>query len=316
MSGTAPIKPLRLVAVAGGTHGNEMSGVTLVKHWLRDSTELLRDTFTAVPLLANPKATEKCVRYNEMDLNRCFTRDILFSSGSQDEPYEVKRAREINRVFGPRGSMNAYDMILDLHNTTSNMGICLIISEAHKPLEMHVCHYIQTHLPNFNPRIYVYMEHGSELYDLASVGKAGIGFELGPQPQGVVRGDLLQSMKTLVKVTLDFINQFNQGMEFPAFEADVYQRVGHVEFPLSSDGEVSAVVHPSLQDQDFSLLRPGDPMFLSLDDKIIPYAGDKPIYPVFINEAAYYEKNIAFIVVEKIQLSVPALSSTSQKVAS
>lgn len=65
------------------------------------------------------------------------------SPDSQDEPYEVKRAREINRVFGPRGSLNAYDVILDLHNTTSNMGNCLIISEIHRHLELHACRYIQ-----------------------------------------------------------------------------------------------------------------------------------------------------------------------------
>ncbi|XP_073419501.1 N-acyl-aromatic-L-amino acid amidohydrolase (carboxylate-forming) [Dendrobates tinctorius] len=315
MSGTVSINSLHRVAVAGGTHGNEMSGVTLVKHWLRDSTDLVRDTFTAVPLLANPKATEKCVRYYERDLNRCFTWDILCSSESEDEPYEVKRAREINRMFGPRGSTNAFDMILDLHNSTSNMGVCLIISETQKHLEMHACHYIQTHLPEFDPRIYLYMEPGSALYDLCSVGKAGIGFELGPQPHGVVRSDILQNMKALVKVTLDFINLLNQGTEFPAFEVDVYQRVGHVQFPLSPDGEVSAVIHPSLQDQDFSLLHPGDPAFLSLDNKIIPYTGERPVYPVFINEAAYYEKNIAFIVANKLQVSVPALSSTRGKKA-
>ncbi|XP_077106948.1 N-acyl-aromatic-L-amino acid amidohydrolase (carboxylate-forming) [Ranitomeya variabilis] len=309
MSGTIFINSLHRVAVAGGTHGNEMSGVTLVKRWLRDSTDLVRDTFTAVPLLANPKATEKCVRYYERDLNRCFTWDILRSSESEDEPYEVKRAREINRMFGPRGSTNAFDMILDLHNSTSNMGVCLIISETQKHLEMHACHYIQTHLPEFDPRIYLYTEPGSALYDLCSVGKAGIGFELGPQPHGVVRSDIMQNMKALVKVTLDFINLLNQGIEFPGFEVDVYQRVGHVEFPLSPDGEVSAVVHPSLQDQDFSLLLPGDPAFLSLDNKIMPYTGERPVYPVFINEAAYYEKNIAFIVVDKLQVSVPALSS-------
>ncbi|XP_075073421.1 N-acyl-aromatic-L-amino acid amidohydrolase (carboxylate-forming) [Mixophyes fleayi] len=310
MPSTVSANPLHLVAVTGGTHGNEMSGVCLVKHWLRDSSELVRDTFTAVPLLANPKATENCVRYYERDLNRCFTMDILSSPELQDEPYEVKRAREINRLFGLRGSTNAFDMILDLHNTTSNMGVCLIISEAQRHLEMHVCHHIQKHLPNYNPRIYLYAEPGVELYDLCSVSKYGIGFELGPQPQGVVRADTLQTMRTLVQVTLDFINQLNQGKEFPAFEADVYQRVGHVDFPRAPDGEISAVVHPSLQDRDFSPLHPGEPAFLSLDGKMIPYNGDQQIYPVFINEAAYYEKKIAFIVAEKIRLSIPALCTT------
>lgn len=31
------------------------------------------------------------------------------------------------------------------------------------------------------------------------------------------------------------------------------------------------------------------------------------MYPVFINEAAYYEKHVAFLKSEKIRVSVPAL---------
>lgn len=31
------------------------------------------------------------------------------------------------------------------------------------------------------------------------------------------------------------------------------------------------------------------------------------MYPVFINEAAYYEKHVAFLKTEKIRVSVPAL---------
>ncbi|XP_018424474.1 PREDICTED: N-acyl-aromatic-L-amino acid amidohydrolase (carboxylate-forming) [Nanorana parkeri] len=307
MPGTVYVDPLHRVAVAGGTHGNEMSGVFLVKHWLKHSSQLERDTVSAVPLLSNPKASEKGVRYYEKDLNRCFTLDILSAPDSPDDPYEVLRAKEINRLLGPRGSANAYDMILDLHNTTSNMGVCLIVSRVHNAVEMHACQYIQTHLPHYNPRIYVYAKPGTDLYSVDSVAKCGLGFELGPQPQGVVRADILQKMKTVIEMTLDFINHLNKGMEFPAFETDTYQCSGQVDFPRSSDGEISAVIHPSLQDKDFSLLHPGDLIFLTLDGQSIPYSGEKPIYPVFINEAAYYEKKIAFILAEKIRVSVPAL---------
>ncbi|XP_072281141.1 N-acyl-aromatic-L-amino acid amidohydrolase (carboxylate-forming) [Pyxicephalus adspersus] len=315
MSDTVLVKSLHRVAVVGGTHGNEMSGVFLVKHWLKDSSHLVRDTFSAVPLLSNPKASEKGVRYYEKDLNRCFTLDILSAPDSPDDPYEVLRAKEINRMFGPRGSANAYDMILDLHNTTSNMGVCLIISRVQNAVELHVCHYIQTRLPYYIPRIYVYTKPGADLYSVDSVARCGIGFELGPQPQGVVRADILQKMKTVVEVTLDFIDHLNKGIEFPGFEIDVYQCADQVDFPRSPDGEISAVVHPSLQDKDFSLLHPGDPIFLGLDGQIIPYSGKKPLYPVFINEAAYHEKKIAFILAEKIQVSVPALKRQTHKIS-
>lgn len=37
------------------------------------------------------------------------------------------------------------------------------------------------------------------------------------------------------------------------------------------------------------------------------YEGNSIVYPVFINEAAYYEKHVAFLKSEKIRVSVPAL---------
>lgn len=37
------------------------------------------------------------------------------------------------------------------------------------------------------------------------------------------------------------------------------------------------------------------------------YEGESTVYLVFINEAAYYEKGIAFFQTEKITFSVPAL---------
>ncbi|KAG8434861.1 hypothetical protein GDO86_012995 [Hymenochirus boettgeri] len=286
-----------------------MSGIYLVKHWLKDPSDLQRETFSAVPFLANPIASERNIRYHQRDLNRCFTRDILLATDSQNELYEETRAKEINQTFGPRGSSNAFDLMIDLHNTTSNMGVCLILSSWKNYLEMHICHYIQTHLTDFTPQIYLYTEPGEELYDVASVAKHGICFEIGPQSPGVVRADKMQVMRVIVQLTLDFINRINQGVEFPAFETDVFQHIGNIDFPRSFNGEISAVIHPSLQDQDFSPLHPGDPAFLSLDKKTIPYDGQHAIYPIFINEAAYYEKKIAFIASQKIHVSVPAIQS-------
>lgn len=72
-----PREPLRRVAVTGGTHGNEMSGVCLAQHWLRAPRELQRPSFSAMPVLANPAATAACRRYMDRDLNRTFTNTVL-----------------------------------------------------------------------------------------------------------------------------------------------------------------------------------------------------------------------------------------------
>ncbi|CAJ0947141.1 unnamed protein product [Ranitomeya imitator] len=79
LSSSMECSPVSRVVIFGGTHGNEMSGVTLVKHWLKDPSELHRTTFMAEPCLANPLAVEKCVRYIDRDLNRSFSEEVLRS---------------------------------------------------------------------------------------------------------------------------------------------------------------------------------------------------------------------------------------------
>lgn len=63
----------------------------------------------------------------------------------------------------------------------------------------------------------------------------------------------------------------------------------------------------SSQDRDFEPLRPGAPIFQMFSGEDVLYEGESTIYPIFINEAAYYEKGIAFFQTEKLTLSVPAL---------
>lgn len=65
------------VAIFGGTHGNEMSGVTLVNLWLKNSAEIQRKGVETRPFITNPKAVEKCTRYVDTDLNRAFTPENL-----------------------------------------------------------------------------------------------------------------------------------------------------------------------------------------------------------------------------------------------
>ncbi|XP_027711968.1 N-acyl-aromatic-L-amino acid amidohydrolase (carboxylate-forming) [Vombatus ursinus] len=296
------------VAVTGGTHGNELSGVYLVKHWLQNPSELQRGTFAATPFLANPKATKRCIRYLSQDLNRSFTRTFLTSKETQDGPYEVRQAQEINQLFGPKGSADAFDFIFDLHNTVSNMVACLILDSEENVFTMHMCHYIQKHTQGPCP-IYLYGLPGQENYSLQSVAKNGLGLELGPQPHGVLRADVLSHMRALVACGLDFIDLFNQGTSFPAFDIVAYKIIEPMDFPQSPSGELLGFVHPQLQDKDFFPLKPGDPIFQLFSGEEIFYEGDATIYPAFINEAAYYEKGVAFYKMKKCTFSIPPLEA-------
>lgn len=81
---------LSRVAVCGGTHGNELSGVYLVREMLKvekkvkekkeeeeEEEEAATKPLSVTMVLANPWATQQCRRYVNTDLNRCFTHACL-----------------------------------------------------------------------------------------------------------------------------------------------------------------------------------------------------------------------------------------------
>ncbi|XP_058876098.1 N-acyl-aromatic-L-amino acid amidohydrolase (carboxylate-forming)-like, partial [Acipenser ruthenus] len=302
--------PLSRVVVSGGTHGNELAGVCLVKEWLRgDSAPCLeRSSFTAQPLLANPRATEQGVRYVNTDLNRCFKTHTLSAPPSPSDPYELVRARELDSLLGPKGSDEAVDFICDLHNTTANMGASLILYSLSDYFCLHMLHHLQTHMQSAPVYCVVFEEPPSAAYSLDTIGKRGLALEVGPLPHGLVRADVLSQMSEGVKLILDFIDLFNRGTLFPPCQVEVYRKLEGLDFPRElQSGELSGTVHPERQDRDFRVLNPGDPLFLRFDGETVRFKGERPVYPFFINEAAYYEKKLALWTAERVSVSVPAL---------
>lgn len=71
--------------------------------------------------------------------------DVSLASSSpitESTPYELRRAQELNAHLGPKGSEEAVDLLCDMHNTTSNMGLCIIFNSADW-LILHICKYLQ-----------------------------------------------------------------------------------------------------------------------------------------------------------------------------
>lgn len=56
--------------------------------------------------------------------------------------YELRRAQELNAQLGPKGSEEAVDLLLDLHNTTANMGLSFIFYSLDW-ITLHIYKYIQ-----------------------------------------------------------------------------------------------------------------------------------------------------------------------------
>ncbi|XP_059410690.1 N-acyl-aromatic-L-amino acid amidohydrolase (carboxylate-forming) B-like [Carassius carassius] len=301
---------LARMAVCGGTHGNELSGVYVVQEMERQRKEKGEGVWPipVTTVLSNPMAVKECRRYIDTDMNRCFTRDTLSSPITDSSPYEVLRAQELNNLLGLKGSTDAIDLICDLHNTTSNMGLTPIHYTTSDCVTLHICKYLQTTITKVPVRVLVLDVPISDSYSLESVSKHGFTLEVGPQPHGVIRADIYIIMKEAVDLTIDWIHKFNSGTVFEGGDVEAFKFIKSVDYPRDPKTRtLTAAIHPQLQDKDFCLLKQGDPLFLSFSGETVNYKEEETLHPFFINEAAYYEKGIAFHLGKKIMLKIPTV---------
>uniref|UniRef100_A0A3Q3AIL3 Aspartoacylase n=1 Tax=Kryptolebias marmoratus TaxID=37003 RepID=A0A3Q3AIL3_KRYMA len=234
------------------------------------------------------------------------------ATGGDELPYEVQRAQEINRTFGPKGSPEAYDVIFDLHNTTSNMGCTLILESSKDSFNLQMMNYIKVTANRGKYMIaYTLPRHGTV--------DSRIRLEVGPQPQGVLRSNIFQAMR---KASALF-SACRSGMEFPSCTVEVFRVLERIDYPRDANGNIIAMVHTNLQsvrdpfkshyclllfqDCDWEPLNPGDPMFQTFDGQTVHYQGSGTVYPTFINEAAYYEKQQAFLTTRRETLVASAI---------
>lgn len=290
--------PINHVAVVGGTHGNEPTGPHLLRLLAEKGIPASFSTFALHPVLANPLACSRNVRFVDQDLNRSFlTTDLADDSLQQ---YEARRAKEINQLIGPKGNAKT-DLILDIHTSTANMGTTIILQSS-SPFQMHLAAHVQSALPG----VFIYAisaeayTGGCDQPFLPSIAETGIGLEFGPIPNGILRHDLINRSYAATLACLEFIEQANRGSApLPRQPVAYFEHVKTVPFPLDEVGHIDAVIHESLQDRDYFPLNPGDPMFVHRDGRVVHSSESEILYPVFINEAAYYPQKVAFSLTRK-----------------
>lgn len=276
---------IRRVGVVGGTHGNEFTGAYLARRWAVDGSDVQRRGFETKVCFGNPRAFGEARRYIDRDLNRSFG-----PHAPNDELYEGRRARELTAEL--LTGVDASELALfDLHTTTSNMRATLIFVEL-GPFNAALAAWLQAQLSDV--RTYLWAESDAKPTFLNALSTHGCSVEVGPVPNGVLRADALQLTEQVMLRALDFVSAWNDGDRFDDLELEYFSLVRHVDYPRSADGQPAAVVHPQLQDRDFAPLERGAPLFLGFDGSTVRYELEETLYPVFVNEAAYYEKGIAF----------------------
>ena len=121
--------------------------------------------------------------------------------------------------------------------------------------------------------------------------KYGFALEIGPIPNGIIRHDILRKAYDTALACLDFVENTNNNKAVNTYDyLEIYEHFKTVEFPKDPNGNINAVIHENVQDNDFKPLKKGDPIFERFDGEVIYNQEEEVLFPVFVNEAAYYYK--------------------------
>ena len=258
---------INTIVVAGGTHGNERTGVSLVKKWM-DKPECYKSLCPSANVdlvLCNPEAVRLNRRYRDFDLNRAFSQACLDVT-AEPMQYEFRRARELNGIYGPKGANTRTDLILDVHNTGSNMGYCLILS-ARDPFTMKASAVLTQEFED--TWIYYQPEERSASPYFGTVAKADVCIEIGPQQHGTLNAAIFERSEKIVKRYLELAEEWNRGelQKREPIQVEVYTQFRDLGYPKpQGGGAIQAMIHPDLDGRDYRELKKGDKLFRTFDE--------------------------------------------------
>ena len=313
-----PGTPVRRVVIVGGTHGNEATGVAVARALARRPPA--PRTFAVDVVLANAAAMARNARYVEEDMNRCFGAAAL---AAPPATVDARRARELNARIGPKGSASAADLVIDLHNTTSASGVALMMHRDDALSHAIGAHLLPRAPRGSAPRRVCEWSDAADHPMLPSVGKAGFTLEVGPVSWGVVDAALFRDTLACVREALEYVDRRNEALDrgggarpetsptpLPVeYTLPVFRRGEAVPYPRGADGAPTAFAHPALR--DFEAVAPGAPLFVDEAGRDVgAFDADAGDTVYFVNEAAYYEKDIAFCYASKHTVGVDVLPET------
>lgn len=257
------------IAIIGGTHGNEPVGIEVIKHLEQKKAASSVHDYDC--FLANPRALKEKKRFVDTDLNRSFG-----SKGTRIGNEEIESERLTSKIKGN------YDFILDLHTTTSNMGLTVLLNNDHE-LTRQAAVRIQKVMPEV--KIIEGMKMNEDCPYTSNLIGAGLTIEVGPVANNVLDAKLILETKKMVMAVLEW--DFEK--KYDLKDIVHYKSFGEYEFPKESGW----YIHPNLEGADFKELSPGDPVFINMNEEVLGFEGDSSIVPFFINEAAYQDDRLA-----------------------
>jgi succinylglutamate desuccinylase len=273
---------IKKVLIFGGTHGNEWTGIYLIKKY----SSLLKNEFKNLDLNfihANPEAFVLNKRFKDEDLNRAFE----FVEEKRPHSYENLRAKEIKSLI-----LDEECFVIDLHTTTSNLGSTLIVTQEH-PLNFIFSSGVKNAKVIYSPDL-------KKKY-LVSQSQTGVMIEVGPVAQGVLSAQVLHET---LRILRELFTQMS--VKKPTQKTlEVYEEVEDVYYPQSA-GSIDGYIHEGFQGRDFQEISGDYTPFRLFSGEEVKKQTQEILYPIFINEAAYYPSKVAFTMCRKKILNLNA----------
>ncbi|MDA0146535.1 MULTISPECIES: aspartoacylase [Vibrio] len=285
---------LNSVLIVAGTHGNELSGIYLHKLIKEKRYSVERSTFSADSIITNSEAVKRNVRYIDTDLNREFS---VTNSKCCSDLHESKIAHQ----FIDQYANQEKPLIVDLHNTTSNMGATLILL-SNDVFYRKLGAYVKQRMPSAHILFEERKEWQEQSY-LCTAGQYGIMIEVGAQAHGTLKYETVKLMKQMLTAVLDYVEKHNLNQIGLLSEYDAFFYTEEIKIPLDQEGMRQALVHPTICGRDFEAVKPGAPILATFAGYDIHWNGQGDIYPHFINESAYSKANIAMALAEQRRVS-------------
>jgi succinylglutamate desuccinylase len=274
------MSPFKKILIFGGTHGNEWTGVTVVRHY-QDYFQKKFPQLSLEFIHANPEAYKLNKRFKDEDLNRAF--QFL---GERRESYEHHRALELKKMIEAEACL-----VIDLHTTTSNMGKTIILSDLNS-FNLGLASQILQKVPE--ARIIAAPDPNKKY--LASQSPYNLMIEVGPVPNGIIGAQALKETLLLLEAILSELTADSRPQKG---QIEVYEEVENVYYPQSEKGEISAFIHSEFQGKDFISVNGKYSSFETFEGINLTHETRDIRYPIFINEAAYYPERMAYTLCQK-----------------
>ncbi len=274
------------VLLVAGTHGNEINGIWLFDEWNKSSSLINTHGIKTCKVIGNPEAQKVGKRYIHNDLNRSFHEESFFSNNSSN--IERSRASELVNLYGEAGE-NPCQIALDFHTTTASMGSCLVVY-GRRAADLALASLIQHQL---GLPIYLHESDQKQTGFLVESWPCGLVIEIGPIGQGLLNSKIILQTKLILETLMEQIYKVKNCNLFFPDKLIIHRHIKSIDFPRDEKGNIDGYLHSQRQSKNWQELKKNDELFSKLNGETIRFDENESYFPVFINEAAYVEKNIA-----------------------